>query len=131
MDRLFAENHATSLGRLVALQALHKLHHHYKSPQPFDDLFIHPLEACGYYMILYLLPAHCLGAMPLVDYTTYIALHGLVGVLDHSGIALALPPLYAVADHDAHHQHFNVNYGFPTTIMDALHGTLHRPRAAS
>jgi sterol desaturase/sphingolipid hydroxylase (fatty acid hydroxylase superfamily) len=27
---------------------LHKLHHHYKSPSPFDDLFIHPLEAAGY-----------------------------------------------------------------------------------
>ena len=28
----------------------HKLHHHYKSPEPFDDLYIHPLEALGYYL---------------------------------------------------------------------------------
>eukprot|EP00873_Tetraselmis_striata_P026727 jgi/Tetstr1/446991/TSEL_034449.t1 len=108
-------------------KALHKLHHYYKSPKPFDDLFIHPLEACGYYTILYLLPTCCLGAMPVADFAAYIALHGLLGVLDHSGITLSLQPLYAVADHDAHHQLFHFNYGFPTTLMDALHGTRHSP----
>ena len=25
----------------------HKYHHHYKSPEPWDDMHIHPLEACG------------------------------------------------------------------------------------
>ena len=27
--------------------------HRYKSPQPFDDMYIHPLEAVGSYLILY------------------------------------------------------------------------------
>ena len=35
------------------MAALHRHHHFYKSPQPFDDLCIHPLEAFGYYVILY------------------------------------------------------------------------------
>ena len=30
-----------------------QMHHYYKSPQPFDDMYIHPLEALGYYLILY------------------------------------------------------------------------------
>jgi len=106
-----------------AYKALHKLHHHYKSPQPFDDLFIHPLEAFGYYLILYVLPAFCLGPMPAADFAVYMSLHGLCGVLDHSGVALGLSPLYRVADHDAHHKYFNVNYGFPTVLMDLLHRT--------
>jgi sterol desaturase/sphingolipid hydroxylase (fatty acid hydroxylase superfamily) len=32
---------------------MHKLHHYYKSPQPFDDMMIHPLEGFGYYLILF------------------------------------------------------------------------------
>lgn len=31
----------------VCYRRWHKLHHHYKAPRPFDDLFIHPLEAMG------------------------------------------------------------------------------------
>jgi sterol desaturase/sphingolipid hydroxylase (fatty acid hydroxylase superfamily) len=28
----------------------HKLHHAYKAPEPFDDMYIHPAEAAGYYL---------------------------------------------------------------------------------
>ncbi len=31
---------------------------------PWDDLFIHPVEACGYYLILYS-PAFCVGPVPV------------------------------------------------------------------
>ena len=31
----------------------HKMHHHYKAPRPFDDLYIHPLESFGYYLIFF------------------------------------------------------------------------------
>ena len=34
----------------------HKYHHFYKSPEPWDDMYIHPVEAIGYYLILYLPP---------------------------------------------------------------------------
>lgn len=33
-------------------KTFHKYHHYYKYPEPFDDMYIHPLEAIGYYMIL-------------------------------------------------------------------------------
>uniref|UniRef100_A0A061SJU7 Methylsterol monooxygenase n=1 Tax=Tetraselmis sp. GSL018 TaxID=582737 RepID=A0A061SJU7_9CHLO len=107
-------------------KALHKLHHFYKAPRPFDDLFIHPVEAFGYYTLLYLFPAHCLGRMPLGDYALYLTIHGVFGVLDHSGIYLSVPPFYHVSDHDAHHRHFNVNYAFPFVLMDIFHGTYRR-----
>jgi sterol desaturase/sphingolipid hydroxylase (fatty acid hydroxylase superfamily) len=32
--------------------------------------------------------------------------------------------LYSIRAHDDHHRLYNVNYGFPFTFMDALHGTL-------
>ena len=34
------------------MRHFHKLHHSYTSPEPFDDLYIHPVEAFGYYLIL-------------------------------------------------------------------------------
>ena len=39
---------------------MHKYHHHYKSPRPWDDLFISPAECFGYLCILYS-PAYCVG----------------------------------------------------------------------
>jgi hypothetical protein len=57
--------------------------------QPFDDLYIHPVEAFGYYMILYcppfLVPLHIGG------FALYMAVMGMCGVLDHSGIKVNLP----------------------------------------
>jgi sterol desaturase/sphingolipid hydroxylase (fatty acid hydroxylase superfamily) len=70
--------------------------------QPFDDLYIHPVEAVGYYMILYspplLLPIHKWG------FALYMAIMGLCGVLDHSGIRVVVPGFYDTADHDLHHR---------------------------
>lgn len=99
----------------------HKMHHHYKSPEPFDDMYIHPVEAFGYYCILY--------SPPMVynihgyAFIIYMIIMGICGVLDHSGIRLSLPGIYDTADHDDHHAKFDVNYGFPFIFMDILHGT--------
>lgn len=99
----------------------HKLHHYYKSPEPFDDMYIHPLEAIGYYCILYAPPflfsCHCYA------FIAYMIVMGVCGVLDHSGIKFALPYVYDTEDHDAHHSKFEVNYGFPFPYMDMLCGT--------
>lgn len=99
----------------------HKYHHHYKSPEPFDDLYIHPIEAIGYYCILhsppFLFPCH------LYAYIIYMIILGTCGVLDHSGIYLYVPLLYNTRDHDLHHSKFDVNYSFPFPFMDILHGT--------
>jgi hypothetical protein len=89
----------------------HKLHHANRSPAPFDDMYIHPLEAAGYYTILYsppfvgvalggllraVLPAGVAGAalaaLPtaftapsLGGFAAYMAVVGVAGITDHSG----------------------------------------------
>ena len=99
----------------------HRIHHAAKAPSPFDDMLIHPLEALGYYCILYspafLIPMHA-GAM-----VAYMVVMGLAGVLDHSGVAASLPGLYSTSDHDEHHRLVNVNFAFPFPWLDIAHGT--------
>ena len=99
----------------------HKLHHFYKSPEPFDDMYIHPLEAFGYYCILYAPPF--LFTCHYFSFIAYMIVMGICGVLDHSGIKFALPYVYDTEDHDAHHSKFEVNYGFPFPYIDMLCGT--------
>jgi sterol desaturase/sphingolipid hydroxylase (fatty acid hydroxylase superfamily) len=99
----------------------HKIHHHYKSPEPFDDMYIHPLEAFGYYCILYSPPF--LFRCHYVAFLLYMVIMGICGVLDHGGIRLNFPGLYCTEDHDAHHELFEVNYAFPFPFMDLIHGT--------
>ena len=99
----------------------HKIHHYYKSPEPWDDMYIHPLEAFGYYCILYSPPfiyhIHC------YSFIAYMVVMGICGVLDHSGVRISLPGIYCTVDHSFHHEKFNVNYSFPFPFMDMLHGT--------
>lgn len=100
---------------------LHKYHHFYKSPQPFDDMMIHPLEAIGYYCILYS-PTVLIG-QPILSFLLYMAVMGSAGILDHSGVVFDVPFIYSTQDHDDHHRLFNVNYSFPFPQMDMIHGT--------
>lgn len=105
----------------VLYKMFHKYHHFYKSPEPFDDMYIHPLEAAGYYCILYsppmLFPVH------FYAFLIYMALLGVLGIVDHSGIIFSIPWLYHSRDHDAHHSQFEVNYSFPFPFVDIVHGT--------
>jgi sterol desaturase/sphingolipid hydroxylase (fatty acid hydroxylase superfamily) len=39
--------------------------------------------------------------------------------------------VYDSTEHDLHHSRTNVNYGFPTTHMDRLHGTFVKPPAGA
>jgi sterol desaturase/sphingolipid hydroxylase (fatty acid hydroxylase superfamily) len=109
---------------------LHRHHHTYKSPQVFDDLMIHPLEAFGYYLLLFspslVVNQHYAGML------IYMSLCGLFGVLDHSGIALRLGPFYDTRAHDVHHRcgfgpAVYKNLAFPFTAMDVLHRTFVEP----
>jgi sterol desaturase/sphingolipid hydroxylase (fatty acid hydroxylase superfamily) len=100
----------------------HKYHHHYKSPEVWDDMYIFPLEAIGYYFILYSPPF--LYHTHVYAFLLYMGCMGLCGVLDHSGIRVKLPlHLYNTEDHDLHHLKFNVNFGFPVPWLDILHGS--------
>jgi len=71
----------------------HKLHHAYKAPEIWDDMYIHPLEAFGYYCILYAPPylfqCRC-NHMHILSFVLYMIIMGICGVLDHSGVSLAL-----------------------------------------
>lgn len=102
-------------------RTFHKIHHTLKAPEVWDDLYIHPVEACGYYVILYS-PAFVIN-MNIISFLSYMALLGVAGVVDHSGIRLAIPGLYDSRDHDRHHQYTNVNYAFPFPFLDILGGT--------
>lgn len=100
---------------------MHKIHHANKAPRPFDDMLIHPVEALGYYCILYSPPF--LYTMHVSSFIAYMVIMGLAGVLDHSGIMATVPGFYCASDHDRHHSKFNVNFGFPNPWLDILHGT--------
>ena len=60
-------------------RTFHKIHHTLKSPEVWDDLYIHPVEACGYYMILYS-PAFVI-PMNIISFLVYMAIMGVAGVM--------------------------------------------------
>jgi sterol desaturase/sphingolipid hydroxylase (fatty acid hydroxylase superfamily) len=99
----------------------HKIHHSNKAPEPFDDMMIHPLEAFGYYCILYSPPF--LFPTTLNAFVLYMVVCGLCGVFDHSGVRLSLAGIYDSHDHDLHHSKTNINFGFPFSFTDRLFGT--------
>ena len=68
----------------VFYRVLHKIHHHYKSPSVWCDLCIHPVEAFGYYVILYS-PAFVIDAS-VASFIAYMSVMGVCGVFDHSGL---------------------------------------------
>lgn len=67
----------------------HKFHHYVKSPEPWDDMYIHPLEAVAYYTILYSPPF--LFRCHHYSFLLYMIIMGLCGTLDHSGVKLNIP----------------------------------------
>lgn len=76
--------------RRSSIQPTHKHRHtNTQAPEPFDDMYIHPLEAVGYYCILYC-PAAVLPLHP-ATFFVYMALLGSAGVLDHSGVRVRIP----------------------------------------
>lgn len=102
-------------------RTFHKYHHAYKEPEPFDDMYIHPLEAFCYYCILYAPPF--LFRCHVYSFIAYMIIMGLCGTIDHSGVKLSVPGVYDASDHDRHHSKTNVNYAFPAPYMDIIHGT--------
>ncbi|OQR88019.1 sterol desaturase [Achlya hypogyna] len=105
---------------------IHKVHHHYKRPRPFDDMYMHPCEGMAYYWVLYgppfVLPMH------LHSFVVYMVLMGTFGLLDHSGVPVRIPFVYDTRDHDVHHTRVTYNYGFPFQLLDVVHGTYLPPK---
>lgn len=61
--------------------------------------------------------------MGVPAFLAYMALMGVTGMLDHAGIRASLPGLYHAEHHDAHHELFTCNFGFPFVFLDIMHGT--------
>jgi sterol desaturase/sphingolipid hydroxylase (fatty acid hydroxylase superfamily) len=74
-----------------------------------DGRFIHPVEAFGYYCILYspcwAIPMH------VGSFLVYMSILGIFGILDHCGVRFHIPGVYNTEDHDAHHSKRGCNYG--------------------
>jgi sterol desaturase/sphingolipid hydroxylase (fatty acid hydroxylase superfamily) len=109
----------------ILYSTIHKYHHHYKSPEVWDDLYVHPFEALTHYTVLFSVPV--LFRCHIYAFTMHLLVMGSAGILDHCGIKLSIPYIYNTEDHDAHHTKFNVNYAFPFRFMDVLHGTNYKP----
>ena len=73
----------------IMYKRFHKFHHYVKSPEPWDDMYIHPIEAIIYYFILYAPPF--LFQCHYISFLIYMVIMGLCGTLDHSGIKLNIP----------------------------------------
>ncbi len=105
---------------------IHRWHHRFVAPVVFTTTAMHPLEFLIFATVLFLpafvIPIHA-GAYVVVLFYTY-----LIGMIDHSGIKLAVPlPFHADNGfHDEHHTAFHCNYGHHTTLWDKLHGTQKR-----
>ena len=117
----------------ICYRLLHRHHHFYKAPQVWDDLCIHPAEAFGYYCILYC-PALLIPRLHVASFLLYMAVCGLLGVLDHSGVSVKLFG-YDSRVHDEHHRlgfgaGVHINLAFPFTLLDRLHGTYVGPTDA-
>ena len=76
----------------ICYSYFHKYHHYYKAPEVWDDLYIHPIEAFGYYCILYSPPF--IFHTHIYAFLMYMAIMGLCGVLDHSGIHTYIHYIY-------------------------------------
>jgi sterol desaturase/sphingolipid hydroxylase (fatty acid hydroxylase superfamily) len=61
--------------------------------------------------------------MQLPSFLVYLAIHGVTGIADHSGINVDIPFFYRSKFHDDHHKLFNCNFGFPFAFLDHLYGT--------
>ncbi|ETW08173.1 hypothetical protein H310_02509 [Aphanomyces invadans] len=100
---------------------VHKVHHYYKRPRPFDDMYMHPVEGAAYFFILYGPPF--VMSMHVVSFVIYMMVMGLFGVMDHSGLSFRIPLVYTSNDHATHHAKVHFNLGFPLPYWDILHGT--------
>ena len=73
----------------IMYKKYHKYHHYVKSPEPWDDMYIHPIEAIIYYCILYSPPF--LFSCHYYAFIFYMIIMGLCGTLDHSGVNFKIP----------------------------------------
>jgi Delta7-sterol 5-desaturase len=98
---------------------VHKYHHAFIHPEPFDSLIGHPLDhfCAGLCQIfpMYIYKMHILG---FLIYSSFVS---TMGIYEHSGIKIDYK-FYNTIDHHNHHIYPLKNYqaGFPILIWDKL-----------
>jgi lathosterol oxidase len=101
---------------------IHRHHHAYLHPEPFDSLVGHPLDhiIAG---ICQLLPMF-IYRTHLLTFLIYTSLISTIGIYEHSGIKINYL-IHNTIDHHIHHMYPSKNYqaGFPILIWDRLFGT--------
>ena len=60
-----------------------------QEPEPFDDMFVHPLEVTGYYVLMYS-PCFLIPSLHAYAYLCYMVVMGVTGICDHSGVKFAV-----------------------------------------
>jgi len=60
---------------------MHKYHHYYKAPEPFDDMMVHPLEIILFYTFSLYTPPFII-PMHWTALAVYAGIMGLTGMLD-------------------------------------------------
>lgn len=100
---------------------VHKVHHHYLTPEPFDDFYVHPGEALSFNMMMF--APCCMFPVTVPGYAIYLLINFIQEHLDHCGVRVVVGGLYNAEHHDSHHRMFDVNFGSPLPVLDILHGT--------
>jgi lathosterol oxidase len=115
----------------VIFRLVHSVHHRYERVRPLTLFTLHPVEVLGFgglWIALLLAHAFSLGGILL-----YLTLNTTFGVVGHLGIEPVpgwirrLPLVRRIGTstfHARHHQATNTNFGFYTSLWDALFGTL-------
>jgi sterol desaturase/sphingolipid hydroxylase (fatty acid hydroxylase superfamily) len=119
-----------SMHSRILYRWFHEVHHRSLSPTPWAAFSFHPLEAliesAVVYVFLFSFPMH-LGALFVFQFLSL-----LVNVYGHLGYDITpvswrghwlLRFLNTTRNHHWHHQRFNGNFGFYTTLWDRLFGT--------
>ena len=101
---------------------IHKYHHFYKNPEPFDSLIAHPIDNIVANIFI-ILPIYFYN-MHIITFIIYASIISDFGIRDHSGVEFKFLG-YNSKNHYIHHNHPNKNFGTscPFLIFDMIHGT--------
>ncbi len=109
------------------LYKYHKLHHHFKNPEPWDGYYLHPIEMYVNMLIFF---------FPCLVMHRYL---GLIEVLipqiiffvetgaSHTGVRPGIGYLDTMSTHhELHHMYSDCNYGTLSTVCDQIFGTTYK-----